>query len=132
MFCKFGDKGDAPRYLQYRLHNLGFEVGTVDGSYGANTAKALAAAVKAHNGSTVDGRTYGPAQVIYLDVLWAKKYAAGAAGPRGPVGATGERGPAGPEGPTGPQGPAGQDGALSGVLRIEGGTLSVTTEEGTG
>lgn len=118
MFCKFGNTGEAVRYLQYRLHNLGFAVGAVDGSYQAKTAAGLAAAVKAHNGSATDGRTYGAAQMIYLDVLWTKKY--GATGPAGPPG---KDGPVGPEGPEGPAGPPGKDGVLTGTLEIQGGTL---------
>lgn len=132
MFCKHGDKGEHVRYLQYRLQNVGFPVGSTgaDGDYGDNTAKALAAAVKSHNGSTTDGRNYGAAQMIYVDALWSKKYAAGApAGPAGPPGPAGERGPAGPEGPAGPAGPPGKDGELSGVLTVQGGTLTVTTGE---
>jgi hypothetical protein len=100
MFCKFADRGDTVRHLQYRLHNLGFPVQSIDGAYGAKTAAALAAAIKAHNGAVIDGKTYGPAQMIYLDVMWARKY--GSTRP----------GPAGPPGPPGPQGPAGAPGQV--------------------
>lgn len=127
MFAKFGDSGNTVRYLQYRLNNVGHSVGTVDGDYGAATAKALAAAVKAWNGTVTDGKTYGPAQMIYVDALWSRKF--GGAGATGPAGPAGPAGPQGPPGPAGMAGPAGKDGALSGVLVVEGGTLNVTTQE---
>lgn len=117
MFTKYKASGDVVRYLQYRLHNLGYDVGTVDGDYGDKTAAALAAAVKAFNAKVIDGKTYGPAETIYLDILWTRKY--GTAGPAGPAGPVGKTGPAGP---TGPQGPAG---TLSGGLTVIGGSLQV-------
>lgn len=93
MFCSFGDKGNAVKYLQYRLHNLGFNVGEagVDGDYGASTAAALARAVKSFNDSIIDGKIFGPAQMIFLDILWIRQYGAdnsvtpGPPGPPGPV-----------------------------------------------
>ncbi|OZV74761.1 hypothetical protein CA850_29735 [Micromonospora echinospora] len=106
LFCAFGDKGEHVKYLQYRLHNLGFDVGTVDGSYGAKTASALAAAVRAHNGRATDGKRFGAAEAIYLDVLWSRRYGQGAQGPAGPQG---------PEGPAGPQGPKGDPGPPGGL-----------------
>jgi hypothetical protein len=131
MFAKFGDAGDVVRFLQYKLHNLGFPVGTVDGDYGAGTAKALAAAIKAYNGSVVDGRTYGPAQRIYLDVMWIRRWSpSGVPGPAGPAGPQGPPGPAGMAGPAGEPGQDGKDGALTGALTVQGGSLLVTTEEG--
>lgn len=111
MFCKYGDQGPNVQYLQYRLKNLNATisnlVGDADGGYGNQTAAGLAAAIRQHNGSTVDGKTYGPAQMIYIDVLWAKKFA-DTPGPAGPAGPAGPRGLAGPQGPAGPAGPAGQ------------------------
>jgi hypothetical protein len=103
MFCKYGDRGEAVRLLQYQLHNLGFNLGAAgaDGKYGDTTAKALTAAIKSFNGSTVDGKTYGAAQAIFISVLWVRRWA--------------------------------PEGALTGTFTIEGGTLRVTTqEEGTG
>lgn len=74
MFCISGDRGQNVKYLQYRLHNLGFSVGTVDGIYGGMTATALTKAM-ATLGATVDGKTYGPEEMIRLDVLWGRKFA---------------------------------------------------------
>lgn len=119
MFAVFGDTGNAVRYLQYRLNNLGYAV-TADAVYGDQTARALAAMVKDYNGTTVDGRSYLPNHAIYLDVLWAKKYGQGAEGPRGPQG---ERGEQGLKGDQGDPGPAGE---LTGTFLIDGGTLTVT------
>lgn len=130
MFCRFGDSGDAVKFLQYQLHNLGFKLGTVDGSYGAATASALAAAIKAFNNQAVDGKTYGPAQMIYVSIMWIRKYgAAGVPGPQGPAGPAGPAGPPGAPGSVGPPGAPGKDGTLTGVLTVEGGTLRVTTQE---
>ncbi|MGC1212618.1 MAG: peptidoglycan-binding protein [Micromonospora sp.] len=100
MFCIYGDRGQNVKYLQYRLHNLGFSVGTVDGVYGGMTAGALTKAMAAL-GVTDDGKAYGPEEMIRLDVLWGRKFA-GAQGPAGPAG------PAGPQGPQGEPGPAGE------------------------
>jgi len=132
MFVQFGASGNAVRYLQYRLHNLGFSVGTVDGDYAAKTAAAVAAAVKEFNGRLTDGKNYGPAEAIYLDVMWAQKYGGGGtpgpAGPQGPPGVPGQPGAPGQRGETGPPGVPGRDGTLSGVLTVRGGTLDVSTE----
>ena len=109
MLCKLGDRGPNVQYLQYRLTNLGFPAGTADSNYGSATASGLAKAIKAYNGTTINGQTYGPAQAIYLDVLWARKYggATGERGPAGPAGPAGVPGPIGPQGQVGVPGPAG-------------------------
>lgn len=123
LFCKYGDSGQNVLYLQYRLKNLSPTisnlVGTADGGYGNQTAAGLAAAIKMHNGSTVSGKTYGPAEMIYLDSLWGKKYG-GTAGPQGPAGPAGPQGPAGPRGEPGPQGPDGQPGRTPTKVLISG------------
>lgn len=75
VFTGHGSSGQAVTLLQYRLKNLGYSPGAIDGKYGDGTAKALVAACKAaYNGYAGNGRTYGPAEVIYIDVLWARKY----------------------------------------------------------
>ena len=74
MFCTHGDSGPHVKKLQYRLNNLGFPLGTVDGEYGDATAASLKAAL-ATMGSTADGRTYGPAEDMRLDILVIRKYA---------------------------------------------------------
>lgn len=74
MFCKHGDRGQNVKYLQYRLHNLGFPLGAVDGIWGDATTGALKKAMAAL-GVTDDGLTYGPEEMIRLDVLWGRKYA---------------------------------------------------------
>jgi hypothetical protein len=128
MFCKFGDSGQTVQLLQFRLHNLGFSLGTggADGEYGTTTARALAAAMKTI-GSSVDGRTYGPAEVVRLDILWVRQYAPAAQpGPAGPPGSPGGPGPQGEPGPVGPQGPPG---TLTGVLDVQGGTLTVSARQ---
>lgn len=111
LFCKYGDSGQHVQYLQYRLRNINPTienlVGAADGKYGDATARGLAAAIKLHNGQTTDGKTYGPAQMIYLDSLWLKK-ASGTPGPQGPAGPAGPQGPAGAQGPQGPAGTPGQ------------------------
>ncbi|MDG4784364.1 hypothetical protein O7626_41120 [Micromonospora sp. WMMD1102] len=99
MFCQYGQRGAAVKLLQYRLHNLGHSPGDIDSTYGDKTAVALAAAVRAYNGAVTDGRTYGPEQMIYLDVMWSRKYGGG--GQPGPAGPPGAPGPAGPPGPAG-------------------------------
>jgi len=79
LFASYGDEGPHVRYLQYRLSNLTPTikalVGTVDGSYGPKTAAGVAAMVELHNGNKVDGKTYGPVEMIYLDVQWVKRWA---------------------------------------------------------
>lgn len=104
LFCKLNDTGANVKYLQYRLSNLGFSV-TADSSYGAKTAAALAAAVKSHNGSVTNGQTYGPEQMIYLDVLWGKKYG-------GQPGLPGKDGKDGRDGKDGEPGAPGKPGEL--------------------
>lgn len=40
---KKGDSGDEVTKLQMRLHDLGYSVGTIDGQFGTNTFRAIAA-----------------------------------------------------------------------------------------
>lgn len=123
LFCKYGDSGQHVQYLQYRLKNINATisnlVGSADGGYGNMTAAGLAAAVKMHNGRTIDGKTYGPAEMIYIDSLWGAKYG-GTPGPQGPAGPAGPQGPAGPRGAVGPDGPAGQPGKTPTKVLITG------------
>ncbi|MEU5945146.1 hypothetical protein ABZ793_06235 [Micromonospora sp. NPDC047465] len=115
MFSRRGDQGEHVRYLQYQLKNVNPTisnlVGAVDGKYGDATARGLAALVKLHNGRTVDGKVFGPAEKIYLESQLARKWGGGGQpGPQGPAGPQGERGPAGPKGDPGPQGRPGPQG----------------------
>lgn len=73
MFTKYGEQGPKVEFLQLRLNNLGFDVGTVDGDYGDKTKTALGAALK-QAGSGADPAYYGPAATITLDGMWAKKF----------------------------------------------------------
>lgn len=112
LFCKYGDSGQHVQYLQYRLKNLSPTISTLvgdaDSGYGNKTAAGLAAAIKMHNGSTVNGKTYGPAEMIYLDALWGKKFA----GANGEDGADGKDGKDGVDGADGADGQPGRDGML--------------------
>lgn len=121
MFAKLGDENDKVIYLQYRLNNLGHPVGIVDGRYQTKTAAALAAAIRGYNGQVIDGKTYGPAQMIYLDVLWARRYGGGRDGQDGRDGTNGLNGRDGVDG---------KDGTFSGVLEITGGRLTAAPVEG--
>lgn len=130
MFCKHGDTGDAVRYLQYRLHNMGYSLGAVDGNYGDQTADALAALIHDFNGSTVDGRVFGPSQMIYVSISWVRHYSQaekGDPGQQGPPGPKGDPGAPGEKGEPGQQGPPGQDGELTGTFNVTGGTIEVAT-----
>lgn len=73
-FPKHGDSGDEVGYLQFQLENLGYDVGTVDNSYGDKTAVALAKFVKAYNGKVVDGKRVTSAIQVYLDVSMIRKF----------------------------------------------------------
>lgn len=103
LFCKQGDNGTVVRYLQYRLKNLGYDIGKtgVDGDYGPATTRALLKACKdQYPGYKGDGKSFDADEMIYLDVLWAKKYGGG-----GKEGPKGDRGLVGPPGPPGPPAP---------------------------
>lgn len=104
MFPRYGEDHDGVGYVQYQLENLGHDVGKVDNDYGPATAKALAAFVKAYNGSTVDGKRVTPAIKIYLDVSMMRKF-----GKPGPAGAPGKNGVNGKDGAPGKDG---RDGML--------------------
>lgn len=95
LFCEYGDSGPAVKLLQYRLLNSGFreQLGAVDGRYGDRTVLALRAAMAAL-GVTDDGRVYGPEEMMRLDILVIRRYAA-------------VQGPPGPAGPPGPKGDPG-------------------------
>lgn len=109
MFCKFGDRGENVRALQYALHNIGFTPGKIDGIYLDGTAAALKKA-EASVGVTSDGKTYDADSYTRVLSLFVKRFSAGTAGPQG---APGPRGPAGPEGPQGERGEPGPAGGLT-------------------
>jgi Rv2525c-like, glycoside hydrolase-like domain/Putative peptidoglycan binding domain len=90
MFCKYGDIGPAVKYLQFRLWHAGFAtlVGAADSNYGDKTAAALKANEAKFGLTTSDGRTYGPDQMLRLDLTWGTKFR----GPEGPKGDKGDPG----------------------------------------
>lgn len=98
MFPRYGEDHDGVEYLQFQLHNLGYDVGTVDGEYGDKTAAALAKFVKDYNGKATDGKRLTPAFKIYIDAKWPLRF--------------GKPGPAGPAGKDGTNGKDGRDGML--------------------
>jgi hypothetical protein len=130
MLVKEGDTGEEVRYWQYVLHNLGFDVGSMDGVYGPK----MRAAVNAHNAqedqaprSYISGRQ---GFLLHYQVMGKVSRAAASqvAGVPGPAGPPGERGPVGLAGVQGEPGPQGPPGTLSGVLNVTGGTLSVENQ----
>jgi len=133
MLVSKGDNGQEVVFWQYVLHDLGFgaQVGEVDGDYGpkmeaavnASRAKLSATAGKS---TTITGWHGFRMLAAMMDKRAGKPGAPGAAGARGPAGPAGPQGPAGP---AGPQGPAGQDGTLTGVLEVQGGTLNVAAAQ---
>lgn len=130
MLVRKGDQGEEVKFWQHLLTDLGHGalVGPVDGDYGPKMEAAVNADRKARgqgNASYISG-WHGFALLRAL----ASKYAGkpGAAGQPGSPGARGPEGPAGPRGPEGPAGPAGEDGVLTGILNIQGGTLTATAQ----
>jgi peptidoglycan hydrolase-like protein with peptidoglycan-binding domain len=61
---KPGDSGPQVKTLQRELQSLGYPVGTIDGSYGSQTSKAVSAFQRARH-LTVDG-IVGPATLLAL------------------------------------------------------------------
>lgn len=121
MFPRYGEQHDGVEYLQFQLHNLGYDVGTVDGDYGDKTAVALAKFVKDYNGKVTDGKRLAPAFKIYIDAKWPLRF--GKPGPEGPAGKPGEPGKQGTQGVKGDKGDPG-------LLEIAPGTvLTVTVKE---
>jgi peptidoglycan hydrolase-like protein with peptidoglycan-binding domain len=112
MFCKLGDKGNAPRALQLQLRRAGFDPGVIDGDYGAATAAAVLAMRKAAGSSATSGDVYDAWGYDQLSGHLLRKHAGqdGAPGPVGPTGPAGVTGPAGPKGATGPKGDPGPAG----------------------
>ncbi|WP_174526338.1 peptidoglycan-binding protein [Micromonospora maritima] len=106
MFCKYGDRGENVRALQYALHNIGFTPGTIDGAYGDGTAAALKKA-EASLGVVSDGRVYDADSYIRVQVLFIRRFAGATPGPKGDPGPQGPAGPQGPKGDRGEPGPAG-------------------------
>lgn len=103
MFCRYGDTNEYVRLLQWQLAHSGVpDVGAADASYGPKTAAAVAWMVKAHDGSTQDGRNFGSLEALYLAVRWAKRWS----GPAGPPGKDGR------DGADGAPGAPGRDGVL--------------------
>ncbi|WP_377521874.1 glycoside hydrolase domain-containing protein [Micromonospora mangrovi] len=111
MFCRYGDRGENVRALQYALNNCGFVPGTIDGVYGDGTAAALKQA-EASVGVTSDGRTYDADSYIRVQALFVRRFSAAQKGDPGPKGPAGPVGPQGPKGDPGPAGGADVDQVL--------------------
>jgi hypothetical protein len=123
MFCARGDKGPKVEALQRKILAAGGSLPRfgADADYGGETAAGLAALVGGN------GETYGPAQLVALDVALAKAHGgAGARGPAGPKGDPGPQGPAGPRGPAGPKGDAGPAGKTPTKIAISGDVIETS------
>lgn len=133
MLVSKGDKGEDVKFWQYVLKDTGNDPGEIDGDYGPKMEAAVNASRKRFSPTTGNATSItGWHGFTLLGAHAAKRAgkagAAGAAGARGPAGPAGAAGAQGPAGPAGPQGPAGKDGTLSGVLEVDGGTLSVRAQ----
>ena len=118
-----GDTGEQVKFWQYVLRDLGYDV-DVDGVYGPLMESAI-------NKYRKDIANAGPVTSVTGWQAWSMltrlmDRRSGPTGPRGPAGAMGPQGPAGPRGDIGLTGPRGENGTLTGVLAIDGGTLRVT------
>ena len=80
---KKGSKGEAVRKLQEALIQLGYDVGTADGSYGTKTVSAVKAFQKDH-GLTVDGIAGMNTQVAIEEALKAGNTSGGGSGGTSP------------------------------------------------
>lgn len=125
MLVKKGDTGEEVKFWQILLTDLGYDVGAIDGVYGAKLEAAVNAQRKSHGVGTITYISAWSAASILKDMMDKR---AGSDGARGPAGPTGPAGPQGPPGLAGVTGPAGPAGTLTGVLTVQGGTLNVTTE----
>lgn len=121
MLVKKGDSGEPVKYWQYILKELGYDPGTIDGVYGAKTEAAVNAERKARGQGPATSVSGWHAFVMHKSLM--QKFA----GKTGPAGPKGDPGKAGGAGPAGPPGPKGDNGVLTGTLKVEGGTLTVTT-----
>jgi hypothetical protein len=135
MLVKKGDNSQEVTFWQYVLHDLGFgaQVGTIDGDYGPKMEAAVNASRKkfsatAGNTTSITGWHGFRMLAALAEKRSGADGARGPAGPQGPAGAPGQAGATGPAGPAGPQGPAGKDGTLTGVLEVQGGTLTVRAQ----
>jgi peptidoglycan hydrolase-like protein with peptidoglycan-binding domain len=132
MLVRKGDKGEEVTFWQYVLADTGNSPGAIDGDYGPKMEAAVNASRKRFVPTTGAAASITGWHGFRLLAALADKRAGtdGAAGARGPAGPAGGPGPAGPKGETGPKGDPGTpgaNGALTGTLNIQGGTLSVTT-----
>ena len=134
MLVSKGDKGEEVKFWQYILKDTGNDPGEIDGDYGPKMEAAVNASRKRFSPTTGNSTSItGWHGFTLLGAHAAKRAgkagAAGAPGARGPAGPAGPQGPAGAAGPQGPAGPAGQDGTLTGVLEVQGGTLNVAAQQ---
>lgn len=126
MLVRRGDKGEEVKFWQYVLADTGISPGELDGDYGPKMEAAVNASRKKFVPTTGNATSItGWHGFRLLGALADKR--AGKDGARGPAGGPGPKGDPGPAGPKGDPGIPGANGALTGTLNIQGGTLSVTT-----
>ena len=125
MLVSKGDKGEEVKFWQYVLADTGNSPGEIDGDYGPKMEAAVNASRKRFVPTTGNSTSITGWHGFRLLVALADKRA-GADGARGPAGGPGPKGDTGSPGPKGDPGPPGADGALTGTLSIQGGTLNVT------
>lgn len=92
---KKGDKGTRVEALQALLRNAGFFTGTIDGVYGAATAKAVlvmrqSQGTSVTNGDSFTGWAYAQLMTSLAEVKAKEAASAGLQGPAGPQGPSGK------------------------------------------
>lgn len=97
---KLGDTGERVKHLQGMLRNAGHDPGSVDGVYGAQTAKAVLAMRKAQGSGVDSGDEISGWAATQLHTALAKAHGGGARGPEGPAGKDGRDGKDGVDGKT--------------------------------
>lgn len=118
-----GDRGEEVKFWQYVLADTGNSPGEFDGYYGPKMEAAVNASRKRFVPTTGAATSITGWHGFRLLAALADKRS----GARGPAGVAGPAGPKGEPGPKGDPGTPGANGALTGTLNIQGGTLSVTT-----
>jgi peptidoglycan hydrolase-like protein with peptidoglycan-binding domain len=128
MLIKKGDQSEEVKFWQYVLADLGYSPGDVDGDYGPKTEAAINKFRKDRDLGNITYLSGWQAWTMLAMTMAKRSGAAGARGATGAQGPAGPAGPQGPQGPAGPPGPAGQNGTLTGVLEVQGGTLNVAAQ----